>query len=114
MARGRKALPGTHEARDYVVSDNFDKWIDALSKDGLSNDAKVRIKKAVLFGLGVKSKEEYQADKAKKLARLKKEIERETKKPIHEKLQDAVEKRKEVLAEDEDEYFAPEDCHEVE
>lgn len=49
--RGRKALEGTHEGRDFIVSDKFDNWIDSCP---ISKDGKARIKKAVMFGLGVK------------------------------------------------------------
>ena len=71
MSKGRKALPGTYEARDYVTSNEFVGWINTLP---LSGDGKARVSKAVLFGLGVKSAKEYQADKAAKLAALKMQI----------------------------------------
>ena len=51
MTKGRKALPGTYEARDFVNSIAFKDWIDCLR---LQPDAKTRIIKAIKFGLGIK------------------------------------------------------------
>lgn len=51
MAKGRKALPGTYEARDFVRSTAFQDWIDSLA---LHPEAKARISKAIKFGLGIK------------------------------------------------------------
>lgn len=51
MAKGRKAEPGTHEAREYIQGDKFLTWLNQCQ---VSDDAKRRIKKAIYFGLGVK------------------------------------------------------------
>ena len=51
MAKGRKALPRTYEARGFVKSTAFEDWIDSLA---LQPEAKARISKAIKFGLGIK------------------------------------------------------------
>lgn len=51
MAKGRQALPGTYEARDFVVSDQYETW---LNKCPINADGKARIDRAVRFGLGIK------------------------------------------------------------
>ena len=51
MAKGRKALAGTYEARDFVKSIAFNDWINSLA---LQPEAKARISKAIKFGLGIK------------------------------------------------------------
>lgn len=72
MAKGRQAELGTYEARDYTVTKEFNKWIE---KSGVSKDAQARIKKAIYFGLGIKSPEEYAKQKKEKIAKLKEELE---------------------------------------
>lgn len=49
MPKGRKALPGTHEARE-----NIEVIIKGIQAVELSQDAKDRAIKAVKFGLGIK------------------------------------------------------------
>ena len=49
MGKGRKALPGTYEARD-----NIDIIVKGIESTNLSQDAKNRAIKAVKFGLGIK------------------------------------------------------------
>lgn len=71
MAKGRKALPGTYEARDFVVSDQYNVWLDSCP---IKADGKARIDKAIHFGLGIKDKETYQKEKAEKIANLKAEL----------------------------------------
>lgn len=111
MSKGRKADAGTYEARDYVTSIEFEQWINTPK---ISQDAKDRIKKAVLFGLGVKSPEEYAQQKADRIAKMKAELaELEGKTtPIKEK---AITKTKKqtVTNDNGDVYFASEDCKPV-
>lgn len=49
--RGRKADAGTYEAREYIKSG---KMAEVVEKLEIGADAKVRIMKAVKFGLGIK------------------------------------------------------------
>ena len=51
MAKGRKALPGTHEARAFVINEEYQTWLNLCP---ISNDGKARISKAIKFGLGIK------------------------------------------------------------
>jgi phenylpyruvate tautomerase PptA (4-oxalocrotonate tautomerase family) len=100
MARGRKAEAGTFEAREKF------KVICAgiQSIDGVSNEAKKRIVKALKFGLGIKeeAKEEKQevVDDEKEIAVTTIKEKKATRKVILNNV-------------DGDEYFAPEDCKEV-
>lgn len=71
MSKGRKAEAGTYEAREFAVTDKIDKM---LKTSGMSADGQARTKKAILFGLGVKSAEEYAAQKREKIARIKAEL----------------------------------------
>lgn len=52
MAKGRKAEPGTYEVREFVKTDAFTAMIDSVE---LSAEGKARLKKAILFGVGVKA-----------------------------------------------------------
>lgn len=57
MGKGRKALPGTHEARESI-----DLLRSAIDETTISREAKERAKKALKFGLGIK--EEITEEKA--------------------------------------------------
>jgi len=83
----------------------------------VSKDAKKRIDKAIHFGLGVKDADTYAKEKAEKMAKLKAELaELEghstpiIEQPI--KIQ-SKQVTKTQIDENDDEYFAPEDCYEV-
>lgn len=53
MVKGRQALAGTYEAREYVGSGKFDVVVNSLE---ISQEAKDRLMKATKFGLGIKDK----------------------------------------------------------
>ena len=71
MGKGRKALIGTYEARDFVVSKKFAHWISQAS---ISPEARERLQRAIYFGLGIKSPEEYAKEKQDKIIKLKEEL----------------------------------------
>lgn len=50
--KGRKAGSGTYEAREFVVGDKFKNWLDEAP---VTQEAKERIKKAIHYGLCIKS-----------------------------------------------------------
>ncbi|MHA1753191.1 MAG: hypothetical protein ACTSYZ_12580 [Candidatus Helarchaeota archaeon] len=52
MVKGRKALPGTHEAREKIKI-----ICKAIQECNVSDDAKKRVIKAIKFGLGIKEEE---------------------------------------------------------
>jgi len=54
MKKGRKALAGTYEARDYVNKGHFVEFLKGNSKNIASEICIERIVKAVKFGLGIK------------------------------------------------------------
>lgn len=113
MSKGRKAEVGTYEAREYVTSKEFETWINTPK---ISQEAKDRIKKAVLFGLGIKSPEKYAQQKADKIAKIKAELaELEGQKIIAPEnvgfdAEYKEKSKKSLNNNNEDEYFAPEDC----
>lgn len=51
MARGRKAMPGTVEAKAYV---NTPEFVEVVASMKVSKEAQDRILKAIKFALGVK------------------------------------------------------------
>ena len=55
--RGRKALAGTYEARDYVNEGHLNEALTDINAQELSNEARKRIIKAIKFGLGIKETE---------------------------------------------------------
>ena len=104
MTRGRKADKGTYEAREkiFLICDKI-----SMIKE-LSEDAQIRVIKALKFGLGIKE-EEKTIDKINNVfQKVMIEEEKEIATPIKEKKIT----KKENLSEG-DEYFKPEDCKEV-
>lgn len=94
MARGRKADKGTYEAREKInlICDT----IDTIKL--LSDDAKIRVIKAVKFGLGIKEEEKIVVQEEKEIVT-----------PIKEKKTT----KKENPDNSGDEYFSPEKCYEA-
>jgi len=106
MAKGRKALAGTHEARLKI-----DVICNAISACELSEDACNRVIKAVKFGLGIKE-EEKEIDTLA-LSSENAIIEQEDKGvviPIKEKKALKIERPDNSEG---DVYFNPEDCYEA-
>jgi hypothetical protein len=92
MVRGRKADVGTYEARIWINKGYLENVLSDMSD--LSQEGRVRIIKAVKFGLGIK--EEVKEEK-------------EIVVPIKEKKIT----KKENPDNSEDEYFPPEKCYEA-
>jgi hypothetical protein len=85
MKKGRKAEPGTHEARDYINNGSMLAAINLLP--GLSTEAKARSFKAVCFGLGVPLPTQLAAEIDAKIAS--------------------------IQGGEDEEYFAPDRCRDV-
>ena len=94
MARGRKADKGTYEAREQIIL--ICSKISMIKE--LSEDAQIRVIKALKFGLGIKEEEKSVVQEKK-----------ETVTHIKEK----AEKRENISCATGDEYFKPEDCKEA-
>lgn len=93
MGRGRKAEPGTYEAREKIA------YIEeAILSCSISQDARIRAVKAVRFGLGIKEQAEETKDQEENTSTEKVKEKKTT---------------KEIEQDEGDVYFKPEDCQEV-